>query len=322
MKKTSVFIFFFILLVIFSFCSSQNQTSGNQQISLPKKEEYIGEFFGIQVPKSNYNFVKAVIMIFGNHFGPQPQTEKELEDAIWDQLLLSYEAYRRNIQVSQEELEKEITATLKSEKVDFDWKQDKIAYGKWLKEKINVPIDFFENQLRHLIQLRKLRQAIMDEINPEVKEEEAYQEFLNEQNTLGIELVQFDKREDAEDFYKKVRKNPKLWEQEKEKRPKDFKRPGFVALEFLMEMWKLPKDVVYKMMQMKIGEIHSPAPIYRGYGVFKVLEQRPAELSRWPQQKDSYYEQIKMKKKYDGFKEWFENLKKQANIKIYSKDES
>ncbi|MDD5466035.1 MAG: peptidylprolyl isomerase [Candidatus Omnitrophica bacterium] len=281
-----------------------------------KKAEFAGEFFGAPVPAGNYYFVKGVIAVFGNRFGIQPQTAQELEDCVWDNLLLSYEAFRRNITVDQTEVENEIAKIIKEEKVEFDRKKEKDVYAQWVKKRVNEPVELFENQIRHLIQLEKLRKEVMDGINPQVSEEEAYQEFLNEYNTLGIELVQFDQLKDARDFYQKAEKNPQFWGKEKDKRPKDFKRPGFVALEFLMEMWKLPKDAVYKMVQMEIGSIYPPAPIYKGYGVFKVLEKRPAEEAKYPQLKQSYFEQIKMKKKYEGFNDWFKALKQSANIKM------
>ena len=131
--------------------------------------------------------------------------------------------------------------------------------------------------------------------------------------------MQFEAQKEAEEFYRAARANQKFWEEQKAERPKDFKRPGFVALEFLMNMWGLPNDAVYKMMRMEIGEIYPPAPIYKGYGVFRVLEKRPADESSYPQLKGSYYEQIKMKKKYEGLNEWVKNLKQEAKIKIYKR---
>ncbi|MDD5477086.1 MAG: peptidylprolyl isomerase [Candidatus Omnitrophica bacterium] len=308
MKKILTFCFAVSVCLVFNFVYGAEPAE--------KKTEFAGEFFGAPVPIGNYYFVKGVIMVFGNRFGPQPQTAQELEDCVWDGLLLSYEAFRRNITVSQEEIENEIAKIIKDEKVEFDRKKDREAYAQWVKKRVNEPVELFENQIRYLIQLEKLRKEVMKSIKPEVSAEEAYQKFLNEYNTLAIELVQFDQLKDARDFYQKAEKNSRFWDKEKEKRPKDFKRPGFVALEFLMEMWKLPKDAVYKMMQMEIGRIYPPAPIYKGYGVFKVLEKRPAEETKYPQLKQSYFEKVRMKKKYEGFNNWLKDLKQSANIKI------
>ncbi|MCM8781330.1 MAG: hypothetical protein NC908_05350, partial [Candidatus Omnitrophica bacterium] len=87
----------------------------------PETEEFVGEFsgLGVKVPLGNYYFVKAAIMIFGSRWSATPQTEQELEDQVWEQLLLSYEAFRRNITVEDKDLQEEIDKILKNEKVDF-----------------------------------------------------------------------------------------------------------------------------------------------------------------------------------------------------------
>lgn len=311
--SVSAILFFFCLALKGVLCEEQASSQQAQK----QEPKYVGIFFDIQVPIENYYFIKGVIAVFGNKFGPQPQNEQEKETIIWDQLLLSYEAFRRGITVNQEEVDQEITKILQTDKVDFDWKNNKEAYERWVKEKVNVSTALFENQLRYLLQLQKLREQVMESIEPQVTEKEAYQEFLNEHNSLSVELVQFDEKKDADRFYKNAKANPKLWDEEKNKRPNDFKRPGFIALEFLIDIWRFSKDAVYKMMKMKAGEVHPAAPIYKGWGVFRVLDKRPANTAEFKRFKDSYYGQIRTRKKYDGLSEWFESLKKQANITIY-----
>jgi hypothetical protein len=311
MKK--IFVFGFFLWLIFS----PDLNSAQAQIELKPKEELAGEFFGTPVPMSNYNFVKSVLMVFGNKWGPQPKDPQEWEDCIWQDLVLSYEAFRRNIQVSLEEINTEVENTLSGENVDFDWKKDKEAYARWLKEKLQGTPELFENQLKHLLQLQRLRKQVMDSFQPQATEEEAFQEFLNEYNTLSVELVQFDEEKKAQELYNQAKTNPQFWEEEKSRRPKDFVRPGFVSLEFLMDLWGFPKDAVYKMMKMEIGEFYPPAPIYKGFGVFKILEKRIADEAKYPKQKDSYYEQIRSKKRYEGLKEWVKDLKQRASIRVY-----
>ena len=156
----------------------------------------------------------------------------------------------------------------------------------------------------------------MDSVEPAVSEEEAFQEFLNEHNNLGVELVQFEDEQEAGAFYKKVKKNPKLWEEEKEKRPKDFKKPGNVALEFLIDMWGFRKEDAYKMMKAKIGDFYPASPIYKGYAVFKILTQRHADKSYFRKEnvRRSYFDQIRDRKRAQAFQNWFEELKKEAHI--------
>jgi hypothetical protein len=310
MKRKLIILFCALSIIYFPGLSYAQEAGGGEQA-------YAGEFFGVPVPLSNYYFVKSVLLVFGNKWGANPKTPEELEDNIWNDLLLSYEAFRMNVVVSESEIEEEVGRILKQEKVSFDWKKNSAAYADWVKAKTGEGIELFEHQLGHLLQLQKLRKQVMDGIKPQVKEEEAHQEFLNEQNNLSVELIQFDKLKDAEEFYKKAKSNPKFWDDEKAARPNDFKRPGFVTLEFLIDIWRFPKDTAYDMMTRKIGEVYPARPIYKGFGVFKILEQRQAQETDYPGQKNSYYEQIRTRKKYAGFDEWLRDLKQKANIKIY-----
>lgn len=306
--------------IIFTFA----QTSACAQTPQSKNEEPIGEFsgFGVNVSRGNYYFAKSAIMVFGIQWGSPVQAPEELEQRTWEDLLLSFEAFRRGIKVEDKEFEEELAKMLKAEKVTFDWQKEPEAYTKWIKEKTQEPRELFENQLRHLIQLRKLRQQVMDGITPQVSEEEAFQEFLNEYNTLSVEMAQFDNLEAAKSFYAKIRNKPKLWEKETKENPKLFRKPGFVALEFLLEMWKFPKDDLYKMLKADIGATYPPIPIYGAkFGVCRIMEKRLADKEQFPKLRQSYYKQIEMKKKYDGLVSWIQKLKDDAKIKVYKEVE-
>ena len=280
--------------------------------------ELIGEFSGWQapVPLANYYFVKGAIMVFGTRWGANPQTEQELEDRVWEQLVLSYEAFRQGIQAEDKEVEAEIEKMLKTEKVAFDWKKDKDAFASWVKDKTKENAELFQNQLRHLIQLEKLRKQMLDSFKPQVNEAEARDEFINEYNTIELELKQFDQLKDAEVFYKKM-KDPKLWVEAGKKDPKFAQHPGFVSFEFLINMWKIPKPDLYKMLAMDIDSIYPPIPVYKGYGVIRILKKRAADPAEFPKVRDSYFKQVEMTKKYEELNSWLNKLKIQAGIKIY-----
>ena len=241
--------------------------------SISQNQDIAGTFYGEPIPRENYNFVLKIVLSFNAPWGGIPNNRKQLENRIWDDLILSYAAHRRQISVGKEELEVKISETLKNSTVTFDWKEDKRAYAQWTKETLGKEsIAMFENQMRHLVQIKKLRDQVINNVNTSVTEEEAFQEFINENNNLSVELVEFYELSEAQEFYQKVINDPLLWEQERKKdREKEradwsFRRPGFVALEFLIMMWKFPIEAVYEMIEMEIGEIYPPAPIYEGYG--------------------------------------------------------
>lgn len=284
-----------------------------------EKNEIAGELFGAPVPIGNYYFAKKVVLSFNAKWRGIPQTEEELEDLVWQELLFSYEAFRRGIKATDTEVNEQIDKILKSEKVEFNWKQDTKAFKEWVEEKLRMSLETFRNQIEHLVKLEKLRQQVLDSIEPEVTEEEAYQKFLNEYNTLSVELIRFDELEEAERFYKEIKENPGIWAGRKEKEPESFKRPGFVALDFLIHMWGFKKEDAYKMIEMQEGSFYPPAPIYKGYAVFKILKIRKAEPREFDKRRESYFGKMRMIKKHEGFKDWAKQLKEQANIKVFIK---
>jgi len=313
MKK--VIVLFVLILIAGSFLFVKTATSQTQDIA--------GTFFGKPVSRANYMVILRAVLSFQTPWGGIPRDREQAEKRVWDDLILSYEAHRRQITVGKKELEEKITETLKGNDVSFNWKESPQEYEKWVKDTLNAPVELFENQMRHLVQIKKLRDQIFDSINPSVTEEEAFQEFLNEQNSLSVALAEFDTLEEAQQFYEQVKNDPDAWEKaakkDRESIPEDrmFRKPGFVALEFLIEMWKFPRKAVFDMIEMEIGEIYPPEPIYEGYGVFKILDVRRADESNFSKRKESYFKQLRSRKKYNGFKDWLSNLRKNADIQIY-----
>ncbi len=313
MKK--IIVLFVLLLVIGSFLFVKTTISQTQDIA--------GTFFGKPVSRANYMVILRAVLSFQTPWGGIPRDREQAEKRVWDDLILSYEAHRRQITVGKKELEEKITETLKGNDVSFDWKESPQEYEKWVKKSLNESVELFENQMRHLVQVKKLREQVLDSIDPSVTEEEAFQEFLNEQNSLSVALAEFDTLEEAQQFYEQVKNDPDAWKKaakkDRQSIPEDrsFRQPGFVALEFLIEMWKFPKKAVFDMIEMEIGEIYPPEPIYEGYGVFKILDVRRADESNFSKRKESYFKQLRLRKKYNGFKDWLSNLRKNADIQIY-----
>ena len=163
-----------------------------------------------------------------------------------------------------------------------------------------------------------LRETVRKSFQPQVTKEEAFQEYLNEYNTLAVEFVQFEDLKAAQAYYAKM-KDPKLWEKEAKKNPKFAVRPGFVSLECLIELWRIPKEDAYAMLGFKEGSVYKPTPIYRGYGVFHTLEKRVAQKEKFPEVEKSYHEQLKVKKQYEALKDWIKQLKKDADTKVFVK---
>ena len=120
---------FFIISLVFL----QQVFAQEQDIERPElnSSDVVGTIFGAPVPASNYLFIRGVLVIFGNRWGPRPTTPQDYDKYTWEQLLLSFEAFRRGITVDPKEIEEEIGKILKKDRVKFDWKKDKEAYEEW-----------------------------------------------------------------------------------------------------------------------------------------------------------------------------------------------
>jgi len=298
------------------FVSSANLCAQDQKVA--------GTFFGDPVSHDNYQFVLRIVVSFHSPWGGIPRTRKQAEKRVWEDLVLSYESHRRKISVSRKELDEKIDQTVRGDGAKFDWKQDNESYKAWVREKLNISAEGFENQMRHLAQVKKLQEQVINSIHPSVTDEEALQEFYNEHNSLSVELAEFDEFEKAQEFYEQIKSDPDVWRQTVKTdnqlpyEDRSFRRPGFVALEFLMDMWKFPKKAVYDMIKSQKGDFYPPTPIYEGYGVFKILDIRLADESNYPQRKESYFEQLRMRKKHKGFRDWLKKLQDDADMQVFS----
>ncbi|MFH0826294.1 MAG: hypothetical protein V1923_00190 [Candidatus Omnitrophota bacterium] len=295
---------------------------GNAQSTAPvqEREEAVGELFGMEVPMRNYRFVENVVKVFGNRWGEPPKSEEQFHDVIWEQLLLSFLAFNQNINPTVQELQEEIARTLKDEKVTFDWKQDRVAYEQWAKQKTGDSAELFENQLRHLIQLQKLRDKVLDSIKPQVFDKDEMQRFFDQNSFLNLEIISFEKQQEAEDFFRKVSGRPNVWERQKKRRPADLRETGLISLDSLMGTWKIPVESVRRMLQRDVGEIYPPRRMEDTYAVFKIREKKLADESQFPGASDPYYVDLIKKKKQEGLNEWLRQLKEQAHIKIYNRE--
>jgi len=282
-----------------------------------------GRIFDVEVPTDNYLFARGAAVVFGGSWGRAAQTPEDLEERVWEDLILSYEAFRRNIVVPREKVDEEVGKVLKAEKVTFDWKQDRPAFEKWVKERVGISAVLFENQLKHLIQLKMLRDQVREGFDPDVTKEEALAKYITEYNSLELQMVRFDTLQDAEAYVKRVTKKPRLWDRDfkRNKENKDYiKTTGFVSFEWLLDAWKIPRKDLDAMLKKEEGDIYGPTPLYKGFAVHKVLKKRPADPKEFDEKKlKQYLERVKQVKQFQELKRWQEELFERADKEVYIK---
>ncbi len=281
-------------------------------------QEIPGEIFGVPVSMGNYYFAKRVAWMFPRPWGASDLPETERENAVWESLIFHYEAYQRGIAPSEQEVESMINAFLKDEKQPFTRGGDPEAYRRWVVEKAREEPELFENQVRFLIQIRKLRDKLLQEQKVAVSEEEMRQVFLDEQNHVGGEMVVFDTKDEAQAFYEKV-KSPKAWEKMKADGRQKVRPVSLMTLEAYMDLWSIPNDQMYAFHGMKLGSVGPPMPFGKQWCVYRLLDKRVGNLEDFQKGRDAYFKKVEMKKKYEGMKQQLEELKKAAQLKVFVK---
>ena len=301
----------FLLFASMPVCAAEERSSPVQ----PSTEQIAGYIFGVPVPVGNYYFAKRVFYTFP-HPWEEGLSDADRERAIWEALILHYESFRREIAVSDEELNRRINSVLKGDKQSFTRSGDPEAYRQWVKEKLNEDVDLFENQMRYLLQVDKLKDQVRQSLPVTVTEEEMHQEFLNEKNHVGGEMVTFDKKEDAQAFYEQV-KEPAAWEAMKAKGDYKVQPVSLMTLEAYMDLWGIPKEQMYAFHAMELGSIGPPMPFgTKQWCVYRLLDKRTGDLKDFPKERDAYVQQLTTKKQYEDLKRWIEKLKTSANLNI------
>ena len=278
-------------------------------------EQLAGRIFGQPVPVNNYYFAKRVSYMFPRSW-EEGASEADRERFIWEALILHFESFRQEITVTEEELDKRIDNVLKGQKQTFTRKSDPAEYGKWVKGTLQENIELFENQMRYLYQVDKLKDKMRTSFSVSVNEEEMKQEFLNEQNHVGGEMVTFDQKADADAFYQRY-KEPKAWDKMKDKGEQKVRPVSLMTLEAYMDLWSIPKDQIYAFHSLPLGSIGEPMPFGKQWCVYRLLDKRVGDLAEFPNRREEYVKQLTAKKQYEALKQWIEELKASAKPEIY-----
>jgi len=312
-QSRRILVLWMILLVLG--CS---QERSSPSAAAGSGEQIAGYIFDVPVPVGNYYFAKHVSYMFP-HPWEEDTSAEERERYIWQALILHYESFRRGVTVSEKELEQRINSVLKSQGQSFTRSQDPARYAQWVKDTLNEEVELFENQMRYLLQIDKLKDQMRKSFQVTVTDEEMQQEFLNEQHHVGGEMVTFDTLEEAQAFYETV-KDPSAWEAMKAGGQRQVRPVSLMTLEAYIDLWSIPKEQMYAFHAMEIGSVGWPMPFGKQWCVYRLLDKRTGRLEDFPQHRQAYEDQLTAKKQYEALKRWVDDLVQSANLKIIPLD--
>ncbi|MBN1587249.1 MAG: hypothetical protein JW937_07455 [Candidatus Omnitrophica bacterium] len=277
--------------------------------------EPVGEIFGEPVPLGNYYFAKRVHYHFPRP-GEQSQDPEKLEETVWENLILHFEATQRGLPITDQEFEERINKVLKDQNQSFT-RKDTEQYAAWVKETLGYDVALFENQMQYMLLVDKLKDEIRNSMQVTVSEEEMHQEFIDQRHHVGGEYVLFDTREEAEEFYQKYKKEAD-WEKAKTKDEEFCKNFSMITLQAIMDLWSVPRETIFAFHALDEGSVGPPMPFGTAkWGVFRLMEKRTGDLNDFPPKREEYFQRIERRKKYQALDEWVKNLKEQSKLKVF-----
>ena len=272
-----------------------------------------GEIFGIPVSMSNYVFAKRIAYIFPRPWGAADLPEKDREPLIWESLILSYESFRRGITATDDEVEAMVNELLQNQQQTFTRRGKPDEYHAWAQKTLGYDAELLENQVKFLLQIKKLKDQVREEQAVTATDAEMQREFLNEKNHVGGEMAVFDKQEDAQAFYEQM-KAPAKWDAMKAEGKQKIRPVSLMTLEAYIDLWSVPQAQMDAFHALELGSVGEPMPFGKQWCVYRLLDKKTGDLKDFPKERDSYQKQIEMKKRFEGLRKWINDLKASAKM--------
>jgi peptidylprolyl isomerase len=274
----------------------------------------VGEAFGKPVLKTEFDFAAKTATIFSTT-GSDPKDDLERRNETWKHLTFLREAEKRGVTVAPEEVRAELGRLLAEKGIQYG----SYNYHEFLKQNFGEDSTTFEKRIENLLKVKKMLDGIMNPPKPTITDADAKQKFLNQYNSMNSEFVNFPTLEEAQAFYKKT--SGKKWDEMKRKDVKSATPTGHISLEALIDLWQVPTADAYRIHALAVGKIGAPAKMYKGYGVFRVLEKKNADPKEYnDKKKEEYKKVLEQVYYYNNTQKVVQDIVKEAALRDYERD--
>ena len=297
-----------------SHCQKKNEApkseSKTEVPAMPSQSEIAGEIFGVPVPMGNYYFAKRV---HGTFQSPEERkmTPEEMEKNVWHNLILSYQASIKKIEITDKEFDEWTESVLTALDLKFSRTKDPAKYKEWVEGTLKGTVELFENQMRYLATIEKLKREMIKEMQVTVTDDEMKDDFMSTENHVGGEYTLFDTKKVADDFYEANHEQPK-WEAYKAANADKVKPFMLITLQAIIDLWGVPHDQIYEFHAMPLGTVGKPLPFGTQWGVFRLQEKRTGDLANFEAQKEKLKPRVEARKQYQARNDWLEEIDKSA----------
>ena len=311
----------FLLVCLFALNAGTGSPVSAYDFQEIVRTDVVGEAFGAPVKNEEFLYHFRTASLFTRSGGGQAERDDEdRRQEAWQNLVFVKEARDQGVIVPREEVVAELKRLLFEKNVEYGTEQ----YTRWVIDTFAEDPKTFEHRIEDLLTINKLLKIKLD---PEVTvtEEEMKEKFLNQYNSFESEYILFENDPTAAgEFAANCAKNPKLWfdtyQSKKSLGQKGASWINIMSLEALIDLWKIPKDDAYRILNSKEGDFIVAKQFY-GDAVFRLLDSRKADLKEYTEAKQQYYREMLTKsKKHKQAQEYLDGLFKRANFRDFLKE--
>lgn len=303
-----------VWIVVIAFVLGGGYSIGDIFFGNNKEQRAAGKVFGKEVSFQEFNRFYRASQLFAS-------SEKPIEDpnvlrqSAWQGLILSREAQQRKIEVSNEEVRKNILELLTRQNIPVD------NYEPWLERGLRTTPQDFESQVREILRIQKLIETLKGPGAKEtVTEEEARKQFLSENKKLAVETLSFKDKKEAEAFRAKI-KNAKDWAKIAEKKKEEIRKAGLVPPEILPMMFQISSEDAEKLHTLEIGTVSEPLTSGEQFAIFYISDKTFADEKKFDTEKETYIKSLKEQKIQNGLMNEMQDIVSRAKLQDYQPSE-
>lgn len=282
-------------------------------VSFDKDGRFAGQAFGKDITFQEFNRFLRSARIFS--FTEKPSDDPELVRLMaWQSLIFAREAQRQKIEVTDDEVRKELKRLLSSFGIGD---ADAATYRKWLETTVRMEPREFETMLRETMRIQKLLKHV-GQMPVEQPSEDDVRNFYQLENTiLSAETVALENSEEAAELSRSV-KSEADWE--KITGEKKYEKMPFENMPLLAPVRALslaPEDVAI-LKEIPAGQVSPAISAEKKHAVFFIKAKQSADMTAFDQKKDELIKAALERKKQAYLTAWNMDVMKRANLKDFS----
>ncbi len=284
-------------------------------ISFQRKGRYAGEAFGKSISFQEFNRFYRAAEIFTIN-GESLNDPELLRQQAWRNILYAREAKHQKIEVTDDEVRKEIrnlftrmgVVTLTPE-----------IYENWIERTLRQSPQEFEKIMRDMLRIQKLVQSAFAKPVETPTREEALERFLRDSQKMTFQIAKFATPEEAKGLSARIQQG-ETWETLWPSIPEDMKETtpasGFVNFG---RHYGLTPELTRSFFALKPGELSEAVPLGNQSALFYVLARTEAKPEDFTAGKEKeYVEGLTQERRQMQMLQWSYELLQRAQFKDYS----